>query len=37
VRAQRDALAHENRLVPADCSLALRSDHAVTVYDRLDA
>ena len=37
VRAQRYPLAHEDRLVSADCSLALRSDHAVTVYDRLDA
>jgi len=35
--AQRYMFAHEDRLVPADCSLALRSNHAVTVYDRPDA
>jgi hypothetical protein len=37
VRPQRDALAHEDRLMSADCTLALRSDHAITVYDRLNA
>jgi len=37
VWAQRDVLAHEDRLVSADPSLSLRSDHAVTVYDRPDA
>ncbi len=37
VWAQRNVLAHEDRLVSADPSLALRSDHAVTVYDRPDA
>ena len=35
--AQRYMFAHEDRLVSADCSLALRSNHAVTVYDRHDA
>jgi hypothetical protein len=37
VWAQRDVLAHEDRLVSADPSLSLRSDHAATVYDRPDA
>jgi hypothetical protein len=37
VRPQRDTLAHEDRLMSADCTLALRSDHAITVYDRLNA
>ena len=37
VRAQRNVLAHEDRLVSADPSLSLRSNHAVTVYDRPDA
>lgn len=37
VWAQRNVLAHEDRLVSADPSLSLRSNHAVTVYDRPDA
>jgi hypothetical protein len=37
VWAQRNVLAHEDRLVSADPALSLRSDHAVTVYDRPDA
>jgi len=37
VWTQRNVLTHEDRLVAADCSLALRSDHAITVYDRPDA
>lgn len=37
VWAQRNTLAHEDRLVSADPSLSLRSDHAATVYDRPDA
>ncbi|MFM2193971.1 MAG: hypothetical protein RLZZ460_641 [Chloroflexota bacterium] len=37
VWAQRDALAHEDRLVSAEHSLGIRSDHAATVYDRPDA
>lgn len=37
VRPQRDALAHEDRLMSADCTMSLRSHHAITVYDRLNA
>ena len=37
VWAQCDVLAHEDRFMSADCTLALLSDHAVTVYDRLNA
>ena len=37
VWAQRYVFAHEDRLVSADPAMALRSNHAVTVYDRPDA
>jgi hypothetical protein len=37
VRTQRNALAHEDRLMSADCALVIRSGHAATVYDRPNA
>ena len=37
VWTQCDASSHEDRLMSADSSLGIRSDHAATVYDRPDA